>query len=98
MLSKDHRANREASRRHHRVPRSGMVNKPERIGGIDGVHDMKVRDTPAPQSDAFVAEDVPPARDPTSLTPSAASPHLCCTGLTNDGYAEQTRDSGHPVV
>ena len=97
MLSKDHRANREASRRHHRVPRSGMVNKPERIGGIDGVHDMKVRDTPAPQSDAFVAEDVWPARDPTSLA-SRPRRHLRCTGLTNDGYAEQTRDSRHPVV
>jgi len=97
MLSKDHRADREASCRHHRVPRSGMVNKPERIEGIDGAHDMKVRDTPAPQSDAFVAEDIQPARDLTSLAPRPRR-HLCCTGLTDDGYAEQTRDSGHPVV
>lgn len=98
MLSKDNRTDREASRRHHRVPRSGMVNKPKRIGGIDGAHDMKVRDTPALQSDAFVAEDVPPARDPTFISPSTASPLLRCTGLTNDGYAEQTRHSGNPVV
>lgn len=42
-----------------------------------------------------------PARDPTSLAPASSgltAPLLCCSRPTNDGYAEQTRDSGHPVV
>ena len=66
-LSQDYRANREISRRHHRVSGSGMVDKLEGIGNIDGVHDegASYRGTsPALRLDAFVAEDdVAPARD-----------------------------------
>jgi len=69
MLRQDHRADRKVSRRYHRVPCSGMVDEPERIGDIDGVHDMKVRGSPALRCpDASVAENARPARDPTSLT------------------------------
>ena len=38
-LREDHRANRQVLRRHHGVSRSGMVDKPQSIGDIDGVHD-----------------------------------------------------------
>lgn len=58
MLRQDHRADRKVSRRYHCVPRGGMVNEPERIGGIDGVHDMKMRGSPALRCpDASVAEN-----------------------------------------
>lgn len=65
------RTNREISRRHDGVSRSGMVDKLEGIGNIDGVHDEGARyqrPSPALRLDAFVAEDVLHSRDLTSLS------------------------------
>lgn len=66
LLSEDHRADGKVPRRDRRVSREGMVNKLERVGGIDGVHDQGCRISPASPGldrDASVAEDYRPPRD-----------------------------------
>ena len=57
MLSHNHRADREVSRRYRRASRRRMVNKPEGIGNVDGAHDEGVGDS-ADLRHAFVAEDI----------------------------------------
>ena len=65
LLSEDHRADGKVPRRDRRVPREGMVNKLERVGGIDGAHDQGCGISPAStlDRDASVAEDSQSPRD-----------------------------------
>lgn len=64
LLSENHRTDGKVSCRYRCISRGGMVNEPERVGGIDGVHDQGCGVSPASnRRDASVAEDSPPPRD-----------------------------------